>query len=171
MDYRLLHGFGVGAISMGLIFSILLLAGQAEVIGVNQGKLVSWIIPVNLMSVGVTAFSEEMLMRGFIMTALKTTRIKWLIFALPAVLFSFAHLLNPDPTILSLTNTFIAGLLFGYIFVKSGKLWLPAGFHIAWNFFQGDIFGMNVTGNEQASLLLTKLRTNEMLSGGAVGHE
>lgn len=42
--------------------------------------------------------------------------------------------------LLSLFNTFLAGMLFAYMFIKSGKLWLSSGFHIAWNYFQGDIF-------------------------------
>jgi len=79
--------------------------------------------------------------------------------------------MNPGITILSVTNTFIVGILFAYMFVKSGKLWMPAGFHIAWNFVQGDILGMTVSGNKQTSVFQTTLGSNEFLTGGTYGPE
>jgi hypothetical protein len=57
------------------------------------------------------------------------------------------------------------------MFIKSGALWLPTGFHIAWNFLQGDVFGMNVSGNEQAAIFSTKMGDNWILTGGSYGLE
>lgn len=166
-----LHGFVLGGVSIGLIFAILLLAGQAQVVGVDKLKLFSITMLVEFISVGMMAFSEEVLMRGYLMTALKPTRCKWVIFLAPALLFSLFHIMNPGFTFLSLLNTFLAGILFAYMFIKSGKLWLPSGFHMAWNFFQGDIFGMSVSGNSQTAIFNTKLGTNEFLTGGDYGPE
>ena len=165
------HGFVLGTVSIGLIFAILVFVGEAEVVGVDQGKIFTVTLLVEFISVSIMAFSEEVLMRGFLMTALKPTRNKWVIFLAPSILFSLFHLMNPGVTILSLLNTFLAGMLFAYMFLKSGKLWLPSGYHIAWNFFQGDIFGMNVSGNSQTAIFSTKLGTNELLTGGSYGPE
>lgn len=165
------YGFVLGAASIGLIFSILILTGQAKVVGVDMVKLFSLTMLIEFISVGVMAFSEEVLMRGYLMTALKTTRNKWIIFLAPSILFSLFHLMNPGITVLSLLNTFLAGMLFAYMFIKSGKLWLPTGYHIAWNYFQGDIFGMNVSGNSQTAVFNTELGTKELLTGGSYGPE
>ncbi len=167
----LLHGFVLGAVSIGLMFAILILSGQAKVAGVDESKLLSFTMIIEFISVGMMAFSEEVLMRGYLMTALKPTRNKWIIFLAPAILFSLFHLMNSGTTLLSLLNIFLAGMLFAYMFIKSGKLWFPSGFHIAWNFFQGDIFGMNVSGNSQTAIFETKLGTNELLTGGDYGPE
>ena len=166
----ILYGMGIGTVSMTMIFGILLLIDQAET-SVNMAKLLSPLMLVNLVSVGITAFSEEFLVRGFMMTALKTTRKKRVILCGSSILFSLVHLLNPWATALSLLNTFIAGLLFAWMFIKSGKLWLPTGYHIAWNFFQGDVFGMNVSGQAQLSAFQTTIGANELLTGGNAGPE
>ena len=166
----LLHGFVIGTVSMTLIFGVLLLTGQAET-SFSAEKLFSVVTIANFISVGLTAFSEELLARGFMMTALKTTRKKWAIFCVSSIIFSLVHLLNPGVTALSLINTFLAGLLFAAMFVKSGKLWLSSGFHFAWNFFEGDIFGMNVSGMEQWSVFSTDMGANELLTGGVAGPE
>ena len=166
----LLHGITIGVVSMVLVFSFLLLTGQATT-SLNMEKLIAPVLIANLISVSITAFSEELLVRGFMMTALKTTRNKWVVFLASSIIFSLVHLLNPWATILSLTNTFLAGLLFAYMFVKSGKLWLPTGFHLAWNFLQGDVFGMNVSGQAQLSAFSTTMGTNTLLTGGNAGPE
>ena len=167
----LLHGVMMGVISMTTILFVLMLTGQAQITSISFSKLFSLSIVVEWCSLSVYAFSEELLTRGFMMTAMKTTRNKFTVFFLPAVLFSLIHLLNPGFTFLSFTNTVLAGLLFAYLFVKSGKLWLPTGFHIMWNFIQGDIFGMNVSGNESSAVFQTKMGTNAMLTGGEYGPE
>ncbi len=168
----LLHGAAIGALSMIFVFIALLLAGQATIVKIHWSKLASLSILIELFSLSIFAFSEELLTRGFIMTALKTTRNKYIVFFVPAFLFSLLHFLNPGVTILSFLNTFLAGLLFANLFVKSGKLWLPGGYHIAWNFLQGDILGMNVSGGEAFAVVQTQMgETNQFLSGGEYGPE
>ena len=168
----LLHGAVVGALSMSLIFTLLLLTGQVRVTQIDLSKLISLTIIVEIGSLSVFAFSEELLTRGLMMTAMKTTRNKYIIFIVPAFLFSLFHFLNPGVTFVSFFNTFLAGLLLAYLFIKSGKLWLPAGFHIMWNFVQGDLFGMNVSGGEAYAVFHTQIiGANRLLTGGEYGPE
>ena len=166
-----LHGTIMGIISMLAILFVLLLTNQAHIVSINFSTLFSVSIVIELCSLSIFAFSEELLVRGFMMTAMKTTRNKYAVLFLPAGLFSLIHLLNPGFTFLSFVNTVLAGLLFAYLFVKSGKLWLPTGFHIMWNFMQGDIFGMNVSGNESDAVFQTQMGSNAMLTGGEYGPE
>ncbi len=168
----LLHGAAMGGLSMGFVFVALLLSRQVKVVAVDLSKLTSLALIVEFCSICVFAFSEEFLTRGFMMTAMKTTRNRFVIFVAPALLFSLFHFLNPGVTILSFANTFLAGLLFAYLFIKSGKLWLPAGFHIAWNFFQGDILGLNVSGREAYAVVHTQMTgANPFLAGAEYGPE
>jgi membrane protease YdiL (CAAX protease family) len=166
-----LHGLAIGVISIGIVYAVFLLSGQAVITGVDLNRLFSFVIVIEFASVCLFAFSEELIARGYIMTALKTTRNKWVILFTSSIIFSLAHLLNDGVTVLSTLNTFLAGLLFAYMFIKSGKLWLSAGFHISWNFVQGDILGMNVSGNETVSVVITEMRSNGLLAGGSYGPE
>ncbi len=165
------HGFGVGALSIGIVFAGLLFSGQAQVMRIDTAKLLSANMLVNFLSVCLFMFSEELITRGYIMTALKTTRNRWVILFASSVIFALAHLMNPGVTPLSLLNIFIVGFLFAYMFIKSGKLWLSTGFHIAWNFFEGDVLGMHVSGFEQAAAVTTRMGTNELITGGIHGPE
>lgn len=168
---NVLRGLGAGAIAMGAVFTILLMCGQAEILSVDRDRLLSVSLIVEFISLCFTAFSEELLVRGFIMSALRTTRNMWAVILIPALIFSLFHLLNPGITAISYINTLLGGLLFSYMFIKSGSLWLPTGFHIAWNFLQGDLFGMNVSGNEEAAVFNTQMGSNNIITGGSYGAE
>jgi membrane protease YdiL (CAAX protease family) len=131
-----------------------------------MGRLFSLSVVAEFLSVCVFMFSEELLARGFFMTAMKTTRNKWAILFVPAFIFGLLHIINGSVTALSIANAGIAGLLWGYMFIKSGALWLSTGFHAGWNFFIGDIFGLGNFGTRvDHSVLTTQLGTNTLLAG------
>jgi membrane protease YdiL (CAAX protease family) len=168
-----LHGFGIGAFFSIVIFLTLIHTRQTQISGINIHKLLSLSIVIELMSVCVFMFSEELVARGYIMTALKTTRNKWVILLSSSVLFGVLHLINPGATVVSITTVSLGGLLIAYMFVKSGKIWLPTGFHIGLNYISGDILGMSVTGDvhaPEASVLQTSIvGSNVFFTGGASG--
>ena len=54
----------------------------------------------------------------------------------------------------------------------TGRVWLPIGLHLAWNFTQGGIFGVAVSGTNLApGLLVSRFSGPEWLSGGLFGAE
>jgi membrane protease YdiL (CAAX protease family) len=161
-----LCGLAGGFVSITFILVFLAAAGQAAILSVNMGRLLSLSAAAEFVSVCVFMFSEELLARGFFMTAMKTTRNKWAILFVPAFIFGLLHIMNGSVTVLSIVNAGIAGLLWGYMFIKSGALWLSTGFHVGWNFFIGDIFGLGNFGTRvDNSVLTTRLGTNTLLTG------
>jgi membrane protease YdiL (CAAX protease family) len=158
-------GLAFGAVSMGMLFILLIVTGQVKIIAFDKIKLFSLGTIAEFISVCVFMFSEELLARGFFMTAIKTTRIKGVILFVPALIFALLHFMNPDITLLAFINIFIAGLLWGCMFMKCGSLWLSTGFHVAWNFLNGDMFGMKTSGTEQPSVLITEMGNNSLLTG------
>jgi membrane protease YdiL (CAAX protease family) len=170
----LCHGLVLGAVTMSLVFAVLLATGQAGVQSVNARRLLSPATAAGFVSVAVIMGAEELLARGFFMTALKKARHhRAVVVVVPAALFALLHLMNGGATVLGLVNTFLAGLLLACLFVRSGSLWLPAGFHIAWNFLEGDVFGMPLSGTDggQTPVFATELGTNAWLTGGDWGPE
>ena len=95
------------------------------------------------------------------------------------VLFSLAHAENHGSSTLALFNTFLAGAWLCIALFRSGALWYPIGLHWGWNWGQGIVFGLPVSGNggrEDATLLVPQLMTvrfdgPDWLSGGAYGIE
>ena len=60
--------------------------------------------------------------------------------------FQLAHGTNPNVSVLGLVNIALVGILFAYMFDATKSLWLPIGYHITWNYFQGNVFGFAVSG-------------------------
>ncbi len=168
---ELLLGCGLGIVSMGLVFGVLLLTGQVVVVSVNWSIAGSPAFLSSLALFILVGFSEEILSRGYMMTAMKTTRKPWAIVLVPSMIFGLLHAANPNVTFFSLVNLVLAGVLFAFLFARTGKLWVPIGYHITWNFFQGNIFGMAVSGTKSVSIIRSRFVGAEWITGGAFGAE
>ncbi|MEW6522933.1 MAG: CPBP family intramembrane glutamic endopeptidase [Bacillota bacterium] len=93
----------------------------------------------------LVGWAEELFFRGYCVTALNSGR-GTLAAALSALAFVLSHGLNTNISSLALANIFVAGLLFAYMFLGTGSIWMPVGYHITWNYFQGPVFGLPVSG-------------------------
>jgi hypothetical protein len=77
-------------------------------------------------------------------------------FIVAALVFGGLHLANPGATPLAGATVVMAGLMFCALYALTGRLWVPIGLHIAWNFAQGYLFGATVSGgNLGGSILLS----------------
>jgi hypothetical protein len=68
----------------------------------------------------------------------------------------------------------MAGLMFCALYALTGRLWVPIGLHLAWNFAQGYLFGATVSGNTLGgSILLSTAHPGApaWLAGGTFGPE
>jgi len=115
---------------------------------------------------------EEILIRGLLFRIMEETLGTWIALAISAVIFGFLHLANPNATLWGAIAIAIeAGIMLAAAYVFTRRLWLPIGIHFAWNFSQGAIFGVAVSGNEVQGLLQSTLSGPTLLSGGAFGAE
>lgn len=166
-----LAGCGLGAAAISAVVGLLLLTGNGQAIGARFEALAdplfwSWLV----LFAGV-AVSEELFSRGLLMTVLKTTRSRAVILLVPAAIFAFLHAANPGFGWLPALNLFLIGLAFAVMFIRTGQLWLPIGFHLAWNFFQGNVWGMQVSGLETPSVAETYFTGPALITGGGFGAE
>lgn len=168
----LLKGLFLGIIAISTVFSALLVTGSITVVqNLNNPKLASDLILGIIMFIFV-GFGEEILSRGYCMTVLKQTGSKWVVVLIPSIIFSLMHSLNPNVSSLGLFNTFLVGALFSYMVVKTGSIWMPIGFHITWNYLQGNIFGFSVSGMEtQSGILISRNVAENIVNGGMYGPE
>ncbi len=101
---------------------------------------------VSLVVFSAGAAFEEILFRGYLFQTLARADLAWLAIASTALFFAAAHLGNPNATYISTFNTALAGVWFGLAYLKTRTLWFVFGLHLAWNWFQGAIFGIEVSG-------------------------
>lgn len=167
----LLLGGGLGILSISIPFAFLVVTGNATVTEIDISYFWDVDFLYGFLFFVFVGFYEEILSRGFMMTALKTTRNKWVILLVPSIIFGVLHAGNPNVTFFSLVNIALVGILFALLFIKTGKLWVPIGYHITWNFVQGNIFGVAVSGTQTSSLMSTTFTGSTLLTGGEFGIE
>ena len=120
---------------------------------------------------GLIAFSEEIVFRGYVLGNLLESLNKWLALIISAALFALVHSGNPEVSVIAIINVFVAGILLGINYVYTRNLWFSIVFHFAWNFLQGPVLGFDVSGLELESLVQADARGSILLTGGKFGFE
>lgn len=169
MDW--LKGAGVGTAYLCTSVGILALLGGYRMNGVTfAGQSLAAGLLLHF-SVGVF---EETLFRGILFRFLEEGLGSWLALTLTALFFGLSHWSNPNATAWSAIAIGLeAGILFGAVYMATRSLWVAMGLHTAWNFLQGNIFGVAVSGNGAPtdSLFQPIIQGNPWLTGGAFGIE
>ena len=169
-DYKeLLAGLIFGIASISVVFAVIVLTGQAEVASWKPTFAVSQLTYLVLFI--LVGFSEELLSRGYIMSVLRQTKSVAAIMIIPSVIFALLHSFNSGIGFIPYLNLTLVGILFSYMYLKSGNIWMPIGYHITWNYFQGNVFGFKVSGTEVEGMLTTSYSENNILNGGTFGPE
>ncbi|MBP1756713.1 MAG: family intrarane metalloprotease protein [Firmicutes bacterium] len=165
----LIAGLLFGAGSLTFVFAALVLSGQAEVTSWAPSFSVSQIIALFMFI--LVGFAEELLCRGYIISVLRQTKSILAIYIISGVIFALMHSANSGIGLLPYMNLILIGMLWAYSYMKSGNIWLPIGYHITWNYFQGDVFGFKVSGTTEKGILTTSYPKNNIFNGGDFGPE
>jgi Predicted metal-dependent membrane protease len=166
---ELLVGLLFGIVSFSFVFVLLIFTGNAKVESwtpqFNINQLI--FIPI-FIAVG---FAEEIFTRGYIMSTLRQTRNLPVIVLVSSAIFALMHGGNKGVSILAFVNLALVGILFAFMYLKSGNIWMCIGYHITWNYFQGYVYGFKVSGTDSSGIITTITKTNNFWNGGAFGPE
>jgi membrane protease YdiL (CAAX protease family) len=164
-------GFGlvIGFLLMAASVGIAAASGVYDLVGEgDSSQFVHELITAAIMP----AFMEELLFRGILFRWTEEFAGSWIALLLTSALFGLVHIMNPGATWFSSSAIAVeAGLLLGGAYMLTRSLWLPMGLHAAWNFTQGEIFDVPVSGNAEHGLLNARLSGPALLSGGEFGLE
>lgn len=121
----------------------------------------------------LVALSEEILFRGYVQGLLRNHYGANVAIIHSSILFALLHMMNPGilSTPFTLINIFLIGIFFAVTREMTGGIWLPIGFHLTWNFFQGNIFGFAVSGTDSKTIISITSQGNSFISGGEFGAE
>lgn len=129
------------------------------------------VVLVVLFKLTLVAWWEELVFRGYLFQNLiDGIGLKWSI-VLSSIVFGFGHFFNPNATLLSTLMIALITPQLIYAYLKTGRLWLPIGLHLGWNFFQSAVFGFAASGQHSPSLIAITPGTPDWLSGGPFGAE
>ena len=81
-------------------------------------------------------------------------------------------LVQDEVGIVGAVNILLASLLMSVAYLRTRQLWLPIGIHAGWNFTQGPLLGINVSGNDFSQGWHTvALEGSKWVTGGKFGFE
>lgn len=164
-----LLGVVAGTLLFSAVVGTLWLLGSYHVTGFNPHA--AW-LPALLMAGLGAGIGEELMFRGVLFRVAEEGLGTWAALLVSALFFGFAHAANPGATLWSSSAIAIeAGLLFGLLYHVSRSLPLCMGLHAAWNFCQGTVYGIPVSGLKADGWLVSTRTGPDWLSGGAFGAE
>jgi hypothetical protein len=120
----------------------------------------------------ITATNEELVFRGYPFQKLVESLGPPGAVAVSSAFFGLAHLGNSHHTWISTVNTMLVGIPLSIAYLRTRSLWMPVGMHFTWNYVQGFVFGLPVSGYTfSPSLLKVQVHGAAWLTGSDYGPE
>ncbi len=161
-------GVLIGLALFSAVVAVIWAGGGYRVIGYHNASVLLPALGISLSS----GFSEEIVFRGLFYRLVEKWLGSWAALALSAALFGALHLANPNATLLAGAAIALeAGIMLAAIYLITRRLWAAIGLHAAWNFAQGGIYGIPVSGGQMDGVLRPDIRGSDLLTGGAFGAE
>lgn len=160
-------GVGIFSAAVGICAA----TGSLSVTG--TGKLA--LVPLFLLGYLLQGFSEEMMLRGFLMMSMQrkngiAAAVFW-----NSMLFAMLHLGNVGIGLIAMVNLFLFGMFASLYFLRRGNIWGIAAIHSLWNFVQGNFWGIRVSGiSNSDSVFVSEMKTDtfsKLINGGNFGLE
>lgn len=166
-------GLLIGLVLFSLTFFFSWLFGGVEIAVNPEG--VSWIIILFFVGFVIQGAAEELLVRGYFMVSIARDYKVFFAIITSSLVFALIHIFNNGMTVVAFLNIFLVGVFFAIYVFKRGNLWGACAIHAMWNFAQGNIFGISVSGLDlvPSVFVVTNKEGGAMwlLNGGSFGLE
>ena len=168
------RGFLLGLAMIFSVYFLLFAAGQIRPVGIRLQISDLGLFFAYVMMWIPQGAAEEVMMRGYMLPRISAR------FGVPAgvflssVLFSLLHFANTGFTFLAFMNLLLIAAFFALLSLMTQEIYTVCAAHTAWNFAQGNILGMSVSGGVgSVSILNTQYGASSinLWTGGAFGPE
>ncbi|HHZ06290.1 MAG TPA: CPBP family intramembrane metalloprotease [Clostridiales bacterium] len=165
-------GLGIGFIIFSVAVGITVLSGGMTITGfapnIAVGTIVLYFIGFIIQGAG-----EEILCRGYLLTSISRRYSLAAAVGVSSVIFGCLHMMNSGLSVLAVINLILFGGFAGLYMLRRGSLWGVCAVHTMWNFVQGNVYGIAVSGmNTQDSILTSNVNSGmDLINGGAFGLE
>lgn len=168
---RVALGLLLGALALSVCVVVPVLVGATSL--TSSASWSAYAGLVQLVALAPAGIGEEVLLRGLGFNALRRGVGDVAAVLVSSSVFGAMHLFNPHASWVAALIIALVGVWFGVLAVRTGSIWLPVGVHLAWNFFEGFVFGQPVSGNAPgASIFVAGYESRRgFWSGGDFGPE
>lgn len=172
MVKQYIGGIAAGAAAFSAAYLICVITGSVKCEGISQDIMPLYIIGYFLGYL-LQGMAEEVLCRGYLMVSLSRRYHVTLAVAASSIFFAFLHSGNNGLSPLAYINLFLFGVFASLLLLDFGNIWIAGAFHSIWNFAQGNIYGVQVSGMNVSNSILSTSYTNgmEIINGGSFGME
>jgi len=170
---RFWQGAAIGFVSISVLIGAMAALGILRFGGttLSGGAIAQWAITYAIVFL-IVSLKEEFSVRGYGLYTLSTGIGFWPAAVATSVYFGYIHRGNSGESWVGLMNAGLIGLLFCFMLLRTGDLWLPIGFHAAWDWGESYFYGVADSGQTvPGHLLQTSIAGPAWLSGGSVGPE
>lgn len=166
-EYLIGFVIGIGMLAASLLLCVITGTAKISFSGGSIGMILLFLFGYLLQGM-----SEEVLVRGYFMISLgRENSIGWAVI-MSSLMFAMLHIFNAGLSVLAFVNLALYGLLMALYMLKHGSIWGVCAIHSAWNFVQGNVFGIQVSGMPLTeSVFATELTGSHWITGGDFGLE
>ena len=164
-------GLVIGFIMMAAVVGIAYVCGSIRFEGWQDASI--WILVLYFLAFMIQGFNEELMMRGFFMNAYAVRKGMMKAILINSIVFACLHLGNDGISFLAMCNLILAGITFSLMAVYFDNIIVCSAAHSMWNFAQGNVFGVLVSGIYMPSTAFS-FKNNigmELINGGGFGLE
>jgi membrane protease YdiL (CAAX protease family) len=160
-----------GAAAIGACCALWLAAGWAQADRPVYDWALAGQIGLFLLSMIGVAVWEELSYRGYPFQIMSRWNRAVAVIVLGAA-FTSTHIWKPggsEP--IAVFNLMLAHVIFVVLYWRTRSLWLPIGAHLGWNFAQGAVLGLRVSGSRPVPSLIDVQVQSNLWTGGQFGPE
>lgn len=168
---RYLKGYVIGTIMLLLCALIVWLMGDLD-FAFAKNISVPYILAFFIGYI-IQGMSEEVLVRGYFMVSLNNRCHTAVAVGISSVVFALLHLANPGISLLAMVNLTLFGVFMAVYILRTDDLFGACAIHSAWNFTQGNLVGISVSGTAQLPTVavMNPIGNNALFHGGDFGLE
>lgn len=167
-----LAGVVVGTVIFSAAVGICLVTGALTFEGFCQN--ISWgYIALFFVGFLLQGMSEEVTFRGYFAVSLSRRVPIAVAIIISSIAFACAHLGNNGISALAFVNLTLFGVFAAVYMIKRGNIWGACAIHSLWNFVQGNLYGISVSGMEDMETIMkmSPVSSKTLINGGDFGLE
>ena len=171
---KYISGFGTGILLSTIVVGTMALFGSIEISTENSPldfRGFSFVL-IFLFGFMIQGASEEILTRGWMLQVIGSRYKPWIGVIISTLFFALVHMGNSGVNFFAIFNLLIVAILLVLYVMRDGSLWSACGWHSAWNWSLGNVYGLSVSGSsEMVSIINLDTIGTGIISGDDFGPE
>ena len=170
-------GCVLAVVLLAAVMAVCCLTGDISWVGIQQLTSTKDLVII-LFAFVIQGGTEELMIRGFLMNALRKRTSTLVAVLVSATMFTIPHLssmldMGGIYAIVGIANLYLVSALFSVLVLRRNNIWAAWGLHTVWNFVLYGVLGLPLSGGAESNAGVFQFVNNgeSILNGGGYGVE